>query len=214
MFVPRVHEYGGGSFLVVNGTVYFVNFQDQRLYQQLPNEVPKPLTPENQCRYADFILDSHRNRLISICEDHSQPERECQNTIISIDINTGEIKPIASGDDFYSSPRLSPDGTQLAWISWNHPNMPWDGTRLWLGKVNHDGDLEEIKCVAGGIDESINEPKWSPDGQLYYSSDQSGWSNIYCYKSTVSNVPLFPFTADFFCSSLGFGNFHIYLYIC
>ncbi len=94
----RVHEYGGGSFLVVNGTVYFVNFQDQRLYQQLPNEVPKPLTPENQCRYADFILDSHRNRLISICEDHSQPERECQNTIISIDINTGEIKPIASGD--------------------------------------------------------------------------------------------------------------------
>ncbi|MGB5768451.1 MAG: S9 family peptidase [Crocosphaera sp.] len=193
----RVHEYGGGSFSVVNGTVYFVNFQDQRLYQQLPNEVPKPLTPENQCRYADFILDSHRNRLISICEDHSQPERECQNTIISIDINTGEIKPIASGDDFYSSPRLSPDGTQLAWISWNHPNMPWDGTRLWLGKVNHDGDLEEIKCVAGGIDESINEPKWSPDGQLYYSSDQSGWSNIYCYKSTVSNVPLFPFTADF-----------------
>ncbi len=193
----RVHEYGGGSFLVVSGTVYFVNFPDQRLYQQLPNEAPKPLTPENQCRYADFILDSHRNRLISICEDHSKPEMECQNTIISIDINTGEIKPIVSGDDFYSSPRLSPDGTQLAWISWNHPNMPWDGTRLWLGKVNNDGDLEEIKCVAGDIDESINEPKWSPDGQLYYSSDQSGWSNIYCYKSTISNLPLFPFTADF-----------------
>jgi dipeptidyl aminopeptidase/acylaminoacyl peptidase len=193
----RVHEYGGGSFLVVEGIVYFVNFQDQRLYKQLPHEDPKALTPENQYRYADFILDSPRNRLISVCEDHSQPETECQNTIIAIDINTGQITPIISGDDFYSSPRLSPDGKQLAWISWNHPNMPWDGTKLWLGNFNDNGNLDSIKYVAGDIDESINEPKWSPDGQLYYSSDQSGWSNIYCYKSTVTNAPLFPFTADF-----------------
>ncbi len=193
----RVHEYGGGSFLVKDGVVYFVNYQDQRLYQKLPNEEPKPLTPDNKYRYADFILDTNHNHLISVCEDHRQADKECENKIISIDINTGSITTLIEGDDFYSSPRLSPDGKQLAWISWNHPNMPWDGTKLWLGNIESDGSLREIKSIAGDIDESISEPKWSPDGQLYYVSDQSGWSNIYCYKSNVNNVPIFPFTAEF-----------------
>ncbi|MDJ0599665.1 MAG: S9 family peptidase [Crocosphaera sp.] len=192
-----VHEYGGGSFLVSNGVVYFVNYQDQRLYQQLPHQDPKPLTPENQCRYADFVLDSSNNRLISVCEDHSHTDRECQNKIISIEFKTGQIITLIEGDDFYSSPRLSPDGKQLAWISWNHPNMPWDGTKLWLGNIESDGSLKDIKWIAGDINEAVNEPKWSPDGQLYYVSDQSGWSNLYCYKANVNNVPIFPFTAEF-----------------
>ncbi|MGK7956512.1 MAG: prolyl oligopeptidase family serine peptidase [Crocosphaera sp.] len=193
----RVHEYGGGSFLVKNGVIYFVNDQDQRLYQQLPDEEPKPLTSENQCRYADFILDTGHNRLISVCEDHSQTDKECENKLVSIDIQTGEITTLIEGDDFYSSPRLSPDGTQLTWISWNHPNMPWDGTKLWLGTIEDDGSVREIKWIAGDIDEAINEPKWSPDGQLFYVSDKSGWSNLYCYKANVNNVPIFPFTAEF-----------------
>ncbi|MGK7881694.1 MAG: prolyl oligopeptidase family serine peptidase [Crocosphaera sp.] len=193
----RVHEYGGGSFLVSNGVVYFVNFQDQRLYEKLPNEEAKPLTPENKCRYSDFILDSSHNRLISVCEDHGDPDKECENKIVAIDINTGEINTLIEGDNFYSSPRLSPDGKQLAWISWNHPNMPWDGTKLWLGNIESDGSLKEIKWIAGDIDESINEPKWSPDCQLYYVSDKSGWSNLYCYKNQVNNVPIFPLNAEF-----------------
>ncbi|MDJ0507657.1 MAG: S9 family peptidase [Crocosphaera sp.] len=193
----RVHEYGGGSFLVVDGVVYFVNYQDQRIYQQLPNQDPEPLTPENKYRYADFILDKEKNRLISICEDHTQPDQECQNRIISIDVNTGEIKTLVSGDDFYSSPRLSPDGKQLAWISWNHPHMPWEATKLWLGNIQEDGTLEGIEWIAGDQDEAVSEPKWSPDGQLYYVSDQSGWSNLYCYKSKVNNIPIFPLTAEF-----------------
>ncbi|MGK7960951.1 S9 family peptidase [Crocosphaera sp.] len=193
----RVHEYGGGAFLVRDGVIYFVNYQDQRLYQQLPNEDPKPLTPENKCRYADFVLDSGHHRLISVCEDHSHPDKECENKLVSIDIKTGEIKTLIEGDDFYSSPRLSPDGKQLTWMSWNHPNMPWDGTKLWLGTIENDGSLSEIKWIAGDIDEAINEPKWSPDGHLYYISDQSGWCNLYCYKSNVNNIPIFPFTAEF-----------------
>ncbi|MGK7941112.1 MAG: prolyl oligopeptidase family serine peptidase [Crocosphaera sp.] len=193
----RVHEYGGGSFLVVEGVVYFVNYQDQRLYLQLPHEDPQPLTPENQCRYADFILDEQRNRLISICEDHIDPNRECQNTIISISLNTGEMNTLVSGDDFYSSPRLSPDGKKLAWISWNHPNMPWEETKLWLANVQEDGSLEGIKWIAGDIKEAVSEPKWSPDGQLYYVSDQSGWSNLYCYNYNLNHQPIFPLTAEF-----------------
>ena len=193
----RVHEYGGGSFLVNDGVVYFVNFQDQRLYQKLPNEDPKALTPENQLRYADFVLDVANNRLISVCEDHSHADQECENKIVAIDINTGAITPLIEGDDFYSSPRLSPDGKQLAWISWNHPNMPWDGTKLWLGNIESNGSLKDIQCIAGYIDESINEPKWSPGGQLYYVSDQSGWANLYCYQSNANNAPIFPLTAEF-----------------
>ncbi|MEM8778395.1 MAG: prolyl oligopeptidase family serine peptidase, partial [Cyanobacteria bacterium P01_G01_bin.49] len=192
----RVHEYGGGSFLVVNGVIYFVNFQDQRIYHQFPNEDPKPLTIKNQLRYADFILDSDHHRLISVSEDHNS-EEEPQNCLISININTGEIHPLVSGDDFYSSPRLNPDGTKLAWISWNHPNMPWDETKLWLATVQEDGSLTDIKCIAGGNNESVSEPKWSPDGQLYFSSDQSNWWNLYCYTSRGNTTPLFPLTAEF-----------------
>lgn len=201
----RVHEYGGGAFLVVNETIYFVNYQDQRLYQQLPNESPKPITSENNCRYADFILDANHHRLISVCETHNNEATEPENTLVSIDIETGEIQTLVSGNDFYSSPRLSPDGTQLAWISWDHPNMPWDVTQLWLATVQADGTLTKIRCIAGGIDESISEPKWSPDGQLYFASDKNGWCNLYCYKSAESIVPLFPLTAEFFYPHWVFG---------
>lgn len=193
----RVHEYGGGSFLVADQIIYFVNDRDQKIYRQLPNQDPQPLTPDNQCRYADFILDANHNRLISVCEDHRHPETEPQNTLIAIDLDTGDIQSLVSGSDFYTSPRLSPDGTQLTWISWNHPNMPWDETQLWLATLQPDGSLTDIKQIAGGHGESISEPKWSPDGNLYFSSDQNGWCNLYCYKLKGSIIPLFPLTAEF-----------------
>ncbi|HAC62229.1 MAG TPA: peptidase [Cyanothece sp. UBA12306] len=193
----RVHEYGGGAFLIVQGTIYFVNFSDQRLYQQLPNKEPQPLTPEDKYRYADLILDSSRNRLICVCEDHCNGEKEPQNTLVTIDLNTGNLNTLVSGADFYSSPRLSPDGTELAWISWNHPNLPWDGTQLWLAKLQEDGSLDQIDCIAGDVDESICEPRWSPDGELYFSSDRSQWWNLYRYTKKGGIDPLFPLNAEF-----------------
>ncbi len=193
----RVHEYGGGAFLIVEGTIYFVNFKDQRIYKQLPNRDPEPLTPESQRRYADFILDRHHNRLISVCEDHSNPEEEPENTLVTIDINTGDVNTLVSGADFYSSPRLSPDGTQLAWISWNHPNLPWDGTELWLGTITSMGSLENSTHIVGTVDESISEPRWSPDGQLYFSSDRMGWWNLYRYTKKGAVDPLFPLNGEF-----------------
>ena len=175
----RVHEYGGGAFTVQDGTIYFSNFADQRLYKQTPNSEPQPLTPVANRRYADTAIDRQRGRLICVCEDHTDGG-EPVNTVVSIDLHKSEdVQVLASGSDFYSSPRLSPDNSQLAWLSWNHPNMPWDGTQLWVAQINADGSLGEAECIAGGVNESVFQPEWSPDGVLYFVSDRTGWWNLY-----------------------------------
>ncbi len=178
----RVHEYGGGAFLVESGIVYFSNYQDQRIYRQELNSPPEPLTEEGKRRYTDFILDSPRNRLICVCEDHSKADEEAENTLVAVALDSGKVSVLVSGEDFYSSPRLSPDGTQLAWISWNHPDMPWDSSQLWLAEIEENGVLAEAELIAGGTGESVAEPKWSPDGKLYFSSDRSGWMHLYRYS--------------------------------
>jgi dipeptidyl aminopeptidase/acylaminoacyl peptidase len=176
----RVHEYGGGAFTVHNGTVYFSNFTDQRLYCQAPGGKPRPITPEGKLRYTDAVVDSHRDKLICVCEDHSVAGHEPVNTLVSVDLHGSKRRHIlVSGNDFYSSPRLSPDGTHLAWLTWNHPDMPWDGTELWVGELKADSSLREVKRVAGGPGESIFQPEWSPDGVLYFVSDRTDWWNLY-----------------------------------
>lgn len=175
----RVHEYGSGSFVVANGSIYFSHFADQRIYRQTLDSQPEPLTPAVDCRYADGIIDTQRNRLICVREDHTG-EGEAVTTVVSINLANGaDIQILIQGEDFYASPRLSPDGSKLCWISWNHPNMPWDGTQLWIAAINADGDLGEKQLVAGGLEESIFQPEWSPDGVLYFVSDKSNWWNIY-----------------------------------
>ena len=179
----RVHEYGGGAFAVMNGTVYFSNFRDQRLYRQQLGARPQPLTPEEDLRYADGVIDRRRGRMICVREDHTVAGREAVNTLVSLDLkNGGSGQVLVSGNDFYSSPRLSPDGSRLAWLTWNHPNMPWDGTELWIAEVRADGSLGQAECVAGSIDESIFQPEWSPDGVLYFVSDRTGWWNLYRWR--------------------------------
>lgn len=176
----RAHEYGGGAYTIKNGTAYFTNFTDQRIYCHDSGSSPRPITPEGKLRYADMVLDSRHNRLICVCEDHNIDGREPVNSLISIDLHGNEREKIlVSGNDFYSSPRLSPDGSQLAWLTWNHPNMPWDGTELWVGELNDEGTLGLIKRVAGGSSESILQPEWSPDGILHFVSDTTGWWNLY-----------------------------------
>lgn len=180
----RVHEYGGGAFVVANGTVYFSNYTDQRLYHQRPGAPPQPITPEGAFRYADGVIDHRRNRLLCVREDHTDAGREAINTLVGIalegDDSGGEV--LVSGNDFYASPRLSPDGSRLAWITWNHPNMPWDGTELWVVELKDDGSIGKVEQVAGGPDESIFQPEWSPDGVLYFVSDRTGWWNLYRWR--------------------------------
>jgi hypothetical protein len=176
----RVHEYGGGSYVVDgDGTVYFANFADQRLYAVRPGAEPAPVTHTDGMRYADLVIDAARNRLICVREDHTTPGAEAVNTIAAVDLTTGDETVLVQGNDFYAYPRLSPDGASLCWIAWDHPNMPWDGTVLHVASVGAGGRLSDDRIVAGGRDVSIFQPSWSPDGRLYYVSDATGWWNLY-----------------------------------
>ena len=180
----RVHEYGGGAYIVANGVVYYSNFGDQRMYRiagSAPETSQTAITPEGKWFYADATIDERRRRLISVREDHSHEGREAVTTLVSIALGgaptAGEV--IASGYDFYSTPRLSPDGNRLCWLSWRHPQMPWDGTELWVADVTDAGTLDNAELVAGGPHESIYQPGWSPGGTLYFASDRTGWWSLY-----------------------------------
>jgi len=198
----RVHEYGGGSYSVLHGVVYFSNFADQRLYRLEPGAEPHPTTPELDLRYADMIFDRHHHRLICVREDHTATDREAVNAIVAL--GHGEARVLAGGYDFYSSPRLSPDGRFLAWLSWRHPNMPWDGTELWTAEIAEDGALHDQRLIAGGENESIFQPEWSPDGTLVFVSDRTGWWNL--YRSRDGSVePLCPMEAEFGLPQWAFG---------
>jgi dipeptidyl aminopeptidase/acylaminoacyl peptidase len=179
----RVHEYGGGAFVVSRGVACFSNFADQRVYRidcRDEHAAAQPLTPEGQWRFADACVDEDRRRLWCVREDH-RGAGEPVNTIVSIafDQAPGEGAVAVEGHDFYACPRLSPDTRRLSWICWRHPNMPWDGTELWVADVTHAGVVANARRVAGGHDESIYQPGWSPDGSLIFASDRSGWWRLY-----------------------------------
>ena len=193
----RVHEYGGRAYLMHAGVLFFSHFADQRLYRVDPGQSPRAITPEVALRYADLCADARRGLLWSVREDH-RASGEPRNTLVALqaqgDAEGGRI--VAEGQDFYAAPRLSPDGTQLAWLSWNHPDMPWDGCQLWLADVDDAGRLHGARCVAGSRDEAVQQPLWSPDGQLHFISDRNGWWNLYRWGSEGAEA-LCPMEADF-----------------
>jgi dipeptidyl aminopeptidase/acylaminoacyl peptidase len=201
----RVHEYGGGAFTVAGGVVYFSNFTDGRIYRRDAGRAPEPITPEGPLRYADFIVDAPRGRLVAVREDHSAGGREAVNALVAIPLDPGHLQPVlVEGHDFYSTPRLSPDGTRLAWLAWNHPNMPWDGSELWVAEVEPDGALTGHRPVAGSADESIFQPEWSPAGVLHFVSDRTGWWNLYRWRAGAIEA-LCPMEAEFGKAQWGFG---------
>src|SRR5581483_4470965 len=195
----RVHEYGGGSVVIARGVVWFSNFSDQRIYRHEPGDSapPRPVTPGSTRRYADGVFDPVRNAIICVREDHGRGEHQVNNSLVMVDADGArDERVLVSGADFYSNPRLSPDGSRLAWLAWKHPNMPWDGTELWLAELGPDGAPRSPRRIAGGDEESICQPEWSPDGRLYFISDRSGWWNLYRCEDG-SAVPICPRKAEF-----------------
>ena len=188
----RVHEYGGGDYVVDGESVYFSNFSDQQIYCVSHGGQPQLISrdcADARVRYADYVIDKMRDRLICVREDHRADEHQPANELVAVPKASGESTVLVSGNDFYAFPRVSPDGSHLAWLTWNHPNMPWDGCELWVGEFAADGLVVNQQMIAGGLNESIFQPEWSPDGRLYFVSDASGWWNI-CRESLngVENV--------------------------
>ena len=208
----RVHEYGGGHFAVSGGTVWFTNYSDQRVYRQDAGKEPRPITPSEDVRHADMVVDDRRDRLYAVREDHTNTAREAVNSIVGLDASgRRDAITVASGNDFYSSPKLSPDGNRLAWTTWNHPNMPWDGSELWVGELDRDGHVTSTRKVAGNETESVLQPEWSPAGDLYFVSDRSGWWHLYrergegdeplCQRPAEFGAPQWMFGMSFYAFS-------------
>jgi dipeptidyl aminopeptidase/acylaminoacyl peptidase len=147
------------------------------------------LTPAAPWRFGDLELDDRRGRLIAVREDHSG-SGEPLNTLVTIDAGQpGAPDVLVSGWDFVSSARVSPDGRQLAWLAWRHPQMPWDGTELWAATLDDEGGLLDRRLVAGGPVESIFQPEWAPDGTLFFVSDRTGWWNLYSARNAGLATP-------------------------
>ena len=178
----RVHEYGGGSFLVHAGRTWFSNDADQCLYVQDGGEAPVALTAEGPHRYADLALDARRARLVGVRESHPADGSEPENSLVAVPLAGGEASVLHRGHDFYSSPSLSPDGEWLAWMTWDHPNMPWDESMVWRARISADGSLGPVTRVAGGDGVSVYQPGWSPDGELHFVCDRNGWWNLYRWR--------------------------------
>jgi dipeptidyl aminopeptidase/acylaminoacyl peptidase len=189
-----VHEYGGGSYRADRGRVVASSFADGRLWSIDPDGVraPEAITPEGPWRYADLRFDPVRPLLYAVRETHDPVDDRpslVRNDVVAIVLEgtTGEaedpIRVLVSGPDFVAAPRPSPDGSLLAWLEWDHPEMPWDTTRLRVAPITADGSLGEARTVAGGPGISVVQPDWSPTGILHFVSDVTAWWNLYAFDT-------------------------------
>ena len=183
----RVHEYGGGAFTVAGGTVYFCHDDDQRIHV-MRNGSPVPITPDPATPFALRYADLRVHGEWLVCVRESDGRKEHLNELVALPVD-GSAEPhvIASGHDFYAAPRISPDGTQICWLAWDHPRMPWEGSELYVAPFG-EGQVGEPRLVAGGPAEAIVQPEWSRDGVLHFSSDRSGWWNLYTEAGQLTDV--------------------------
>jgi dipeptidyl aminopeptidase/acylaminoacyl peptidase len=179
----KVHEYGGASYWVHHGTVFFANFSDQRLYRVDPGGKPVPITPETDgtFRYADGVVTADGASIVCVRERHETDEASgVVNELVAIPTDgSGEARIVRGGRDFFAGPRFSPDGARVTWFTWDLPDMPWDGCEVWVADVGHDLTLSNERRVAGSRRESIFQPSWSPAGELHFVSDRTGWWNLF-----------------------------------
>lgn len=205
----RVHEYGGAATLVSGELIVVSDFATGRLHRVAAPGQLTPLTPDRAWRFADFVHDEARERLYAVREDHDADvvaaHGEWLNELVTIDLASGDVEVIASGADFYAAPRLSPDGRHLCWLEWNHPNLPWDGTRLQLAAIGEGGDLGPPTTIAGGGRDWVSQPRWSPAGVLHFVAEPDGWMNLFRFHGGMVE-PIAPLAVEFGSPDWVFGN--------
>jgi dipeptidyl aminopeptidase/acylaminoacyl peptidase len=192
----RVHEYGGGAWWLHGSTVFFANWDDQRLYRLAPTDpspvaITRPSLVPHGLRYADGRVTGDGRWSICVRESH-EAGGEARNELVAVPTGGGDVLSLGTHSDFVSNPRPSPDGRWLAWLQWNHPDMPWDRTELWVAGLaidEHDAELVDPRRVAGDGDEAITQPEWSPDGRLHYLSDREDWSNLWAFGAPGAPEP-------------------------
>ena len=197
----RVQEYGGGAYVVDGDLVIVSDFMTGRLHRVTAPGVVEPLTPEKAWRFADLVVDRARNRLLAVREDHEaatlERHGECENALVAVDLDTGEVSALVEGADFYAAPRLSPDGMRLAWLRWHHPNMPWDGTELVVADLDADGRPSAERVVAGSRHDWISQPQWSPSGVLHFVAEPGDWMNVHRETADGRTEPVAELDAEF-----------------
>jgi dipeptidyl aminopeptidase/acylaminoacyl peptidase len=181
----RVHEYGGGAYAVAAGVVVFSERTDGNVWLIEAGSQPRRIETPNGCRYADFEYDLPRRRVLAVREDHrSRPPTDPKAAIVALPLDRDGAETIlVEGPDFLSSPRLASGGERLCWVAWDHPGMPWDGTKLFVAGVTNEGALEAARLVAGETPEAIVQPQWSAEGTLHFCSDRTGWWNLYVLRA-------------------------------
>jgi len=212
----RVHEYGGAAVLIAGDVIVVSDFATGRLHRVVAPEQLEPLTPDRPWRFADMELDAGRNRILGIREDHSDDvvaeHGEWVNEVVAIDLASGDVSVLDRGADFYAAPRLSRDGRRLAYVRWNHPNLPWDGTELLLADVAADGSVGAPRVVTGSDHDWISQPRWSRDGVLHFVAEPDNWMNLFRLREDGGHEtfePILPMDVEFAEPEWQFGN-HTY----
>lgn len=200
----KVHEYGGASYCITAAGLYFINDSDQQIYHLSDDSEVTQITTFDHHRFVDMAYDNVNQRILCVCEDHTFAPSEPVNTLVSINPANGDKTMLCDAYSFYSNPVISEDNNQLAWLCWNQPNMPWDGTQLWIASLSTDR-LDDAQQIAGADNISICQPQWSPDNQLTFISDESGWWNLY-KNIHQQNICLFSKQAEFGLPQWVFGQ--------
>ncbi len=196
----RVHEYGGGAYAVRGGILVFANLDDLRLYRidvNQPASVPAPITPAGVHRYAEPVIDLRHRRVIAIREDHTDPAAPV-NTLVSLDLDGENVdggKVIVEGTDFVAAADLSPDGDRLAWVSWDLPRMPWEASTVHRADLDSHGGLSSVSEVTGGST-WVQQPRWAPDGRLFFIEEHDGWANLAVLDPKASDATPRRFVAE------------------
>ncbi len=196
----KVHEYGGGEFSVWNNRVFFVNDDDQAIYQIIDDGPPQLIIARLDWRFSDMCYDPRRQQLFAVVERHDAQTRLPLNLLVSIALDEpgpGEVSVIAEGRDFYASPRISPCGMKLVYLCWDLPHMPWEAAELWLVKIGAQDPISSGEIVAGGATTCVFQPQWHEDGRLIFVWDKSGWGNLYALTPGATIEPLFSEQAEF-----------------